>query len=120
MLASELVKISNFNHYYFIISKDYVKQDEIEFEEKLQKGVGCGTLYFYVNQKNADIDANRFYDIGYSFQQMANCNLNANFVAKHIDKMCYAGTKTKIFKIRRLEQYNGIAYIHLILNKVGK
>ena len=124
MLARELVKISNFRHYYFILNKDYIKPEnltytetkEIAFDYKLKTGKGCGLLSLEENTKNADVDYNRFYDIGYSLQRIAICKLNAENVAKYVDTLCYADTKTKIFKIVRLEQYEGIAFIHLRMN----
>lgn len=125
MQARELVKISNFKHYYFIISKDWVQDKylthpetkEIAFDYKLKKGKGCGLLQFLSNEKNADVDGERFYDVGYSFQQIALSKLCCEDVAKYIDLITYADTKTKIFKIKRLENCDGILYVHLILNK---
>lgn len=123
MLARELVKMSNFRHYYFIIYKGYVKNEylndngELAFQEKVSKGIGYGTFPFSVNEKNTDIDKDRFYDIGYSLQMVANAKLNAEMIANWIDKMNYANTKTKIFKISRLENYEGILYVNLRMNK---
>lgn len=119
MQARELIKISNFKHYYFIINKDYVKNNQIDFEFKLTsiKGTGQGKLILSSDTKNSDIDESRFYDIGYSFQKIATCKLNCENVAKYVDTITYKNTKTKVFKIHRLENYDGILYIHLLINK---
>lgn len=132
MLARELVKISNFSEYYFIINKydvdnrnlTYIESREIAFDYPLypkERGTGYGLLKLVRNENNTDLNEfdvnNWFYDVGYSLQLISNFKIDAERIGANIDKMKYADTNTKIFKIIRLEQHNGIAYIHLAMNR---
>lgn len=132
MLARELVKISNFKEYYFIINKydvwsrslTYPETREIAFDYPLYpktRGTGYGLLKLVRNENNNDLKDfdtyNWYYDIGYSLQLISNFKIDAERIATNIDKMKYADTNIKIFRIIRVEQHNGIAFIHLSMNR---
>ena len=102
MKAKELVNMSNFKHYRFVIFDKDVNTDVIE----LKNNKGTGKLHLYKTD-----DLPNHYDLGYSYKVdcgVCNYKVSANKVAEFIDYW-------KVFKISQLEycQEKETLFIHL-------
>lgn len=120
MLASELVKITHFKKYRFVM-QDYRLNEKnltttalptVSFDIKLKNGMGSGLLPFV---KNADYNDDIF-DISKSFQSIADGKIYASYIAYCIDKVTYKGTNQKIFKIEDIYIVNDECFIYVRMN----
>lgn len=120
MLASELIKITHFKKYHFVM-QDYRLNEKnltttglptVSFDMKLKNGTGSGLLPFVKNEDyNDDI-----FDISKSFQSIADGKINASYIAYCIDKVTYKGTNQKIFKIEDIYIMNDECFIYVRMN----
>ena len=119
MLASEFLKITHFQKYYFLMS-DYRLNDKnltttalptVSFDMKLKNGTGNGLLPFVRSER-----FNNLFDISKAFQSIADSKINASYIAYCIDKVTYQGTNQKIFKIEDIYTDNEICYIYVRMN----
>ena len=120
MLASELVKITHFKKYHFVM-QDYRLNEKnlttialptVSFDMKLKNGIGSGLLPFV---KNADYNDDIF-DISKSFQSIADGKIYVSYIAYCIDKITYKGTNQKIFKIEDIYVINDECFIYVTMN----
>lgn len=120
MLARELVKITHFKKYRFVM-QDYRLNEKnltttalptVLFDIKLKNGIGSGLLPFVKNKDyNDDI-----FDISKSFQSIADGKIDASYIAYCIDKATYKGTNQKIFKIEDIYVINDECFIYVTMN----
>lgn len=120
MLARELVKITHFKKYRFVMQGYRLNEKNltttalptVSFDMKLKNGTGSGLLPFVKNEDyNDDV-----FDISKSFQSIADGKIYASYIATCIDKVTYKGTNQKIFKIEDIYIVNDECFIYVRMN----
>lgn len=101
MKLTELVKLTDFKKYYFVIDAYHIKARNIN---RIDVSLKNGGTYFELNDYCLMDD--RTYDLGKALF----CGTCADWVAYVIDK-------SKLFVIDYIEHDGDIAYIHLYLKK---
>lgn len=109
MKLSDLVRLSDFEHYHFIVDSDEIKRANIH-TLTASYSTKTGTYELTFDFDNSIINSNgldfHYYDLGRCTQGTS--LKNAQTLGAWIDK-------TKAFKILKLEHTNDTLYVHLKL-----
>ena len=112
MNLRELVSMSDFKKFYFIVGADNIKRHNIETIEvklNLEKGnYGINYFNFFEDLIKTTKYGYKYYDLGLCLTTETNARITAKFI-----------DLSKAFKIVRLEHENDALYIHLEIKNIG-